>query len=477
MVEELKRVLREKCHLDPGKNVLAGISGGPDSLCLLDLLQQLDYQVVVAHLNHKLRPEADAEAQFVRSFAEKAGFQVVISVCDVRDYAGAHSLSVEEAGRVLRYRFLFDKAREFGAQAVAVGHNADDQAETVLMHITRGSGLAGLRGMRYFTLPNPWSEQIPLVRPLLGVWREGIESYLSERKIEPAIDPSNLDTAYARNRLRHELIPTLETYNPAVRMALWRLGQVAGEDYALLEEYTGSEWSQLVSQQGEGFIAIHLQNIKEASLGMQRNLLRRAIATLLGDVRDIDYAAVKRVTDYLSTPAQSGECELKGGLKMFAEGDLLWLVTGDAQLPTQDWPQIAPGAVLDVGVPGRTALPGDWMVSCEIVEMSEDLRALIYCNSDHLQAWIDIDGLSSPLQIRSRAAGDRFQPLGMANGSMKLSDFMVNNRLPERLRKGWPLLCAGDDILWVPGYRINHRYRVTGQSGRVLSLRCEKSGE
>ncbi|MGD9093773.1 MAG: tRNA lysidine(34) synthetase TilS, partial [Anaerolineales bacterium] len=220
MIDKVARVLSDKCYLNPDKLVLAGISGGPDSLCLFDLLQRLGYQVVVAHLNHHLRPESAAEAEVVQSLSEAAGYKVVIGVSEVKQYAEEHALSVEEAGRLLRYQFLFEKGREFGAHAVAVGHNADDQAETVLMHILRGSGLSGLRGMSYYSLPNPWSDRIPLVRPLLCVWREEIIVYLRERDIKPIIDASNLDTAYARNRLRHELIPTLETYNPAIRKAL-----------------------------------------------------------------------------------------------------------------------------------------------------------------------------------------------------------------------------------------------------------------
>jgi tRNA(Ile)-lysidine synthase len=258
---------------------------------------------------------------------------------------------------------------------------------------------------------------------------------------------------------------------------LWRLGEVSGEDYSLVEEYTTSQWKDAIREQGVGYITLNLPQVKETSLGMQRNILRRAISALLGDVRDIDYAAIQRATDYLGAPSQIGECDLKVGLKLFAEGEVLWLVAGEAQLPIRDWPQIASGVELMLDVPGSVELTGGWLIRCEMEEMIPEEQELIYSNTDHFQAWIDADVLHLPLSIRTRVAGDRFQPLGMEVGSIKLSDFMVNNKVPERLRRGWPLLCLGDDIVWVPGYRINHIYRVTGQSKRVLHFNLQKAVE
>jgi tRNA(Ile)-lysidine synthase len=181
----LELILRDQCKLDPRRPVLAGISGGPDSLCLLDVLRAAGYPVIVAHFNHKLRPEADRESASVSGRARTLGLPFVTDSADVRAYAEANSLSLEEAARTLRYRFLFAAARERGAQAVAVGHTADDQVETVLMHFLRGAGLAGLKGMETLTLLPVFDPQIPLVRPLLTLRRADTEDWCRAHGLAP----------------------------------------------------------------------------------------------------------------------------------------------------------------------------------------------------------------------------------------------------------------------------------------------------
>ena len=218
----LETVFRDQCGLDPNRPVLAGVSGGPDSLCLLDILHTAGYRVIVAHFNHQLRPEADQEADSVSARARSLGLPFASACADVRAYAGAHRLSLEEAARMLRYQFLFASARKYEAQAVAVGHTADDQVETVLMHFLRGAGLAGLKGMEYRTLLPVFDQQIPLVRPLLSLWRADTEAYCREHALQPHYDVSNTDQAFFRNRLRHALLPELEKYNPRVKESVCR---------------------------------------------------------------------------------------------------------------------------------------------------------------------------------------------------------------------------------------------------------------
>ena len=171
MLDKIARSLQNEGKLEAKNLILVGISGGPDSLCLLHALHTLGYNLVAAHVNHRLRPEADEEAQMVKQFVGGLGVRFISCKVDVLSYADEHKVSIEEAARTIRYHYLFEQAEDVGASAVLVGHNADDQAETILMHLLRGSGLAGLRGMEYRSVPNPWSEHIPLLRPLLFTWR------------------------------------------------------------------------------------------------------------------------------------------------------------------------------------------------------------------------------------------------------------------------------------------------------------------
>jgi tRNA(Ile)-lysidine synthase len=228
MLDKIARILQHEGKLEAQNLLLIGVSGGPDSLCLLHALHALGYHIIAAHVNHGLRPEADEEEQTIKQYAGELGVEFFSCKVDVLSYASEHSNSIEEAGRIMRYHYLFERAEKMGVCAVLVGHNADDQVETILMHLLRGSGLAGLRGMEYRSVPNPWSEHIPLIRPLLSIWREEIVKYLTEHGLKPISDQSNLDTTFFRNRLRHELFPILEKYNPRIRENLQRLGLILG---------------------------------------------------------------------------------------------------------------------------------------------------------------------------------------------------------------------------------------------------------
>ena len=235
----LTRILQsatQNCGLRAGHVVLVGVSGGPDSLCLLDALYRLGFQSIAAYFNHRLRPEAEAEQDEVKRFATGLKIPFVGGSGDVARLASDQGKTIEEAAREMRYAFLFESARAYCVDAVAVGHNADDQVETVLMHLLRGSGLAGLRGMDYRTLTQ-WDDRIPLVRPLLGLWRDEIMGYCAETGLQPLLDSSNLERAYLRNRIRLDLVPALE-------------GLAAGARYYLTKPYEPDALLAIVEANG-----------------------------------------------------------------------------------------------------------------------------------------------------------------------------------------------------------------------------------
>ena len=268
MLSRLRPVLIKDCHLEFNQKALVGVSGGADSLFLLDVLWRLEIPLIVTHYNHQLQPNADEAALIVKSLASKLNLKFVGGKGDVKKIAEEGGYSIEEAARILRYRFLFSKAKFFNAQAVIVGHNADDQVETLLMHLITGSGLKGLSGMSYRSLPMPWSKNIPLVRPLLGVWRDEILAYLAERNLEPIKDPSNQDTTFLRNRVRHELIPSLEEYNPKVRQAIWNTANILHEDLSILESSFGEAWLECLLEEGSTFISFNIYILKKQPVGI-----------------------------------------------------------------------------------------------------------------------------------------------------------------------------------------------------------------
>src|SRR5512143_3366062 len=263
MLENIQSILRDQCGLSRERPVLAGVSGGPDSLCLMSILRKGGYPVIVAHFNHKLRPDSDADANIVEQTAARLNLVSVIESGDVRAYADQEKLSIEEAARILRYRFLMEQAHHFHAQAVAVGHTADDQVETVLMHFIRGAGLAGLKGMSYRTIIPMFDPQIPIVRPLLDTWREETVVYCAANGFRPRNDPSNASLDFFRNRLRHMLIPTLESYNPRFREVLWRTSRSLAGDYEILSALLDDVWKAGVVQETSGFIAFDSAALKK----------------------------------------------------------------------------------------------------------------------------------------------------------------------------------------------------------------------
>lgn len=475
LLDRLRLVLEEKCGLHPGERVLVGFSGGPDSLCLLDTLHRLGYPLIAAHLDHGLRPESLSDMQTVQRMTAERGIQLAVAQEDVAAYADAHALSVEEAGRILRYRFLFQAADEQGAAAVVVGHNADDQVETVLMHLLRGAGLSGLKGMRHLETPNAWSASIPLMRPLLGVWRDEILAYLQEYRLEPVIDASNQDTTYFRNRLRNQLIPDLLAYNPQVKSVFWRMADVLAADHTALEDLVDRAWQSCAVEAGPGYVQLDATQLQNQSLSVQRRLFRRAIARLRPGLRDIDYAAIERALSYLAQPPASGETDLIAGLRLFWENNLLYLAAWEADLPEKDWPQLPPGAEYQIDIPGRLVLPGGWILQAESGALSSALGKAAQNNHDPYQAWLDLATLQPPLLVRARHPGDRIQPLGLSSGTLKLADLMVNRKLPRRARANWPLLLSEDQIAWAPGLQIAHPFRLTRKTLTHVHLRLTKA--
>jgi tRNA(Ile)-lysidine synthase len=445
--------------LQPGILITAGVSGGPDSLALLHYLHSLHYPLLVASFNHRLRPGAETDINFVRAFAASLGLPFVTDSADVAAHAAAQGLSIEEAARELRYQFLFREARKAGAQVVAVGHTADDQAETVLMHFLRGSGLSGLKGMPARIILPVFDAEIPLVRPLLNWTRSDTEAYCRQHALEPRIDPTNTDTHYFRNRLRHELLPILEQYNPQIRQSLARSAQTLQRDYTLLNSLIETAWQKTVRSSGPEFVEFERAGLEKLDPGLTRNLFRKAAFELRPGLRDIDFEALERA-------ATLKPVDLAGGLKTYLEGDSLYLTSDTASLPSTVWPQIsAPFSLLA----GRTALGNGWFLTCQ--EMNADnLQAVARSNPDKLTAWLAAELNTGGLQARAYRSGDRFEPLGMPHQTIKLAELFINQKIPQRLRRAWPVICVSDEIAWVPGLRQAEPFKITEKTLRVVKI-------
>jgi tRNA(Ile)-lysidine synthase len=470
MLPSMDSILRgaSACRLDPARPIVVAVSGGPDSLCLMDILRQAGYPIIVAHFNHKLREESDLEANTVEKMAGRLGLPSIIESADVRAFAEEKKLSIEDAARTLRYRFLFGQARQHGAQAVAVGHTADDQVETVLMHFLRGAGLNGLKGMTYSTILSIFDSEIPLVRPLLDVWREETVVYCAGQGLRPHYDPSNDSLNFLRNRIRHLLIPTLETYNPKFREAVWRTAQTLTADHVILIDSVDAAWTRSVVSESAGLVIFDSTTLTGFAPGLQRYLFRRAMERI-SPASDITYAALDRVTAFLAGPQRNSPLLLNGRMRLLREADQVFVAGESAVLPFERWPQLSTGAdSLPLNTPCQVDLPGGWRFTCEPWNIPALAREQMQENEDPFQVWLDADSLKGNLSLRVRKKGDRFEPLGMDGHSQKLSDLFTNVKLPQRARERWPLLCAGETIAWIPGYQPAHPFRLMKTSRRIL---------
>lgn len=492
---QVLRIVRETIGehnlLAPGDRVVVGVSGGPDSLCLLHVLSRLGTELGlslhVAHLNHGLRgSEADADADAVRALAVEWGLASTVEHADVPALACQRRLAVEEAARCARYAFLGQVARAQGSHIIAVGHNADDQAETVLMHWLRGAGLAGLRGM----LPStPFADlrllpvrdavlpvgDLRLVRPLLSVSRSEIESYCQSHDLRPRFDRSNLDTTYFRNWLRHEVLPLLSEHNPKVKGVIRRSASVIADEYALLRQLLAQTWTSVVVEESDQWIVFELATWRALPPALQRSTLREAVHRLRHTLRDISFVHIENAVQVARDGVTGNQATLPRRLMLAVTYDRIIVADRNQAYREPDWPLLQTATrPLDVSVPGTTLIPGtEWAL--EVTAFKREVLPQGWAdNKDQWLEYCDAEVAGPKLSVRGRQVGDRFQPLGMAGSAVKLAHFYTNQKIPQAIRDRLPLLVNPQQILWVCGQRIDHRARVQESTRQVLRLRLKR---
>ena len=463
ILQEVERILQEAGLLEDTRPLLVAVSGGPDSLALLHLLHTLSgrhpLSLHVAHLNHGQRGEAaEEDAAYVREVAGRLELPATVEAADVGAFRREHRLSWEAAAREVRYAFLSRTAERDGAAAVVLGHTADDQAETVLLHLLRGSGLQGLRGMLPCTLrrSRDGTRRAALLRPLLRVTREETEAYCRARGLTPRHDPSNLEERYTRNRIRHRLLPSLAQYNPSIREALVRLARTAARDLDFIDQQLQQAWPALVTSEPWGlrvrrdaFLALHPS--------LQAHLLRRAWEALAGESADLTSTQVEAMMDLVREEGAGRSLSLGRGVRFHTGYEELTLGRQPASIPL---PQIEPALL---SLPGQTHIDG-WHVTARLVDGPVQVA-----DGEPYRAHLDVAALGERVQIRPRRAGDRFQPLGM-EGTKRLNEFMIDARIPKNWRDRVPLLVGESGLAWVVGWRIAHWARVTEATGQVVEV-------
>ncbi len=463
-IEQVRTALVE-CGVMTTNLLVVAVSGGPDSLSLLHALHKLSGddgpQLHCAHLDHGLRGAAStADAAFVADQCHSLGIPLTSEAVDVEEVRALRRLSVEAAAREVRYEFLSRVSRAQSARAVVLGHTADDQAETILMNIVRGSGLAGLQGMRPSSMRKIDGVDLLMLRPLLAIDKRDTLDFCSALGLEPRLDTTNLSTVATRNMLRIEAIPLLERLNPAFREALLRLSRSATQGVAHLDREAGEAWNDMARHE-LGVVTLPKASLAVMDPAVRAHLLRRAVLEAKGDLDRLDQGHVEQMAQLVSGPA-GRSLDLPGGLLFSVDyEDITFAVGGTVRVPTTI------DGYHDITVPGET-LVEPWNISARVMNRIESERATGKSARDANIEYLSFAAIRD-IQVRSRRAGDRFQPLGLS-GHKKLQDFMVDSRVPREMRDATPLVVAGGRIAWVVGWRIAEWARVTEDDDTVLEL-------
>lgn len=452
--------------------LVVGVSGGVDSLVLLHALAEImprDH-LLAAHLNHGWRDTAVLDAQFVAQTAAAWGISCLVETIDVIGQAQERRQSLEEAGRQARYRFFARVAHETDATAVLVAHHADDQAETVLLNLLRGTGLAGLSGMKAAS-PMPEAPEIVLLRPFLTINRADIETYSQQHGLTPVDDSTNADTSFLRNRLRHHLLPQLATYNPQFAAHLQQLAEIAAADEAYLDQLAAENWPALVDEQSEAGVSWHRDRWLALPLALQRRMLRRAVAVLRPSLTDILFPAIEQARLVAERGQVGAQSSLPGDLILQVDYGRLHITATNFRPNPDEWPQIPAGAVLPLKVPGTTQLANNWIIETSLLPHIDPSQAAE--NQDPWVAYLAAD--ATDLIVRGRHPGERMTPLGMNGRSTSLKEIMINRKIGAAWRANWPLVSNAAHTLWLVGHQIDNRAKITATTPTALRLHCRKS--
>jgi tRNA(Ile)-lysidine synthase len=473
----------ERHHLLPeAGEIVVGVSGGADSLCLLHLLHRLcgpgkrypGLRLRAVHLNHKLRGQAGTrDSAAVARIAAGWGLPVTIGEVDVPALARQERRSLEDAARVARYRFLRQVAQ---GQPIAVAHHADDQVETLLLHWLRGAGLAGMVGM----LPR----QQNIIRPLLEVSHAETVAYCQRHDIAPVEDASNTDPHFLRNRIRHELLPLLESLNPGIRATLLRAAGVMRVDVDWIEEQVDACWPDVVIAEHDTDIRLSLRALLVLPLSIQRHLLRRVTAQLCAGQSPLELRHYMLIEDLLHRK-NTGErlvLDLPHQLLVARAADQVLFERLHVVVTKQTLPVQEENSAALLPIPGRTPVPGtSWLAVADTLpgELLQEVRSalsredwsalwqLLSPTSD--AAYVDADVVGASLEVRVRRPGDRIQPLGMAH-EKKVQDVLVDKHIARANRSRIPLFLSASHSVWLAGVCLDDRVRLTSKTRRILRL-------
>lgn len=468
-IAKVNNTIEKYGMIEEGDTVILAVSGGPDSICLLDIfnLIQNNYNIslIVAHVHHGIREkEADVEARFVRLKSFHLGIPYYQLTASVPDIAQEKGLSIEQAGRMVRYQYFRELLVHCHAQKIVLGHHADDQVETILMRLIRGSGLKGLRGI-------PPRRDI-FIRPLIDCTREEIEQYCNKRRLTYCTDSSNKEPMFFRNKIRYQLIPLLiREYNPSLKKNLLQLQTIINDEIDFWDEITDQYFWKVLIEKDKDYIVLDILKLRDFSTGIQRSVIRRAVRYFNLFLKDIQFNHIENIRLMILKDEGEKHFYLPGGIKIRKGYQHLAIgLKGTNTIFDIEKPFVPFETHLIIGHKTMVNELGIMFLAREHQFINTDYEKWIG-KSDKNEAILDFDKINFPLKIRNRRKGDRFQPINSLFFK-KLKSFFIDQKVERNKRDKVALVVDNSDqIIWIAGFQIDNRYKVTDETKKILHIK------
>ncbi|HOK18247.1 MAG TPA: tRNA lysidine(34) synthetase TilS [Caldisericia bacterium] len=447
LIKKIKNFISENSLINENDRILVGLSGGPDSIFLLYILHNyFNNQLIIAHINHKLRGiDSDLDEKFIRTISQKLKIPLYVIREDVKKLSTKNKKSIEEVGRDVRFSFFNKILKVENFNKIALGHNLDDNVETILINFIKGSGMKGLIGIP--------EKRDNIIHPIINIKKEEILKYLEENKIEYRIDKTNFETDYLRNKVRNYLLPIIEKeFNKNFKEKILALSNILKVEDKFLDDLVENIKNDILKFEDD-FVKIDLKKLQNLHLSLKRRLIRKVIDHFNKDLREYPLDHIDKVIS-LENKKTGKEIELPLNLIAVKDKNNLIIERRDFEIPDFyiEIPDI--GSYQEIGM----------KIELSLVEKISKVK-------DPFISFFDYDKIELPLKIRKPMFGEKFKPLGLKK-EKKIQDFFVDSGIPKSVRWNLPILLdKKDDILWIVGVRISDDYKVTNLTNRVICIK------
>lgn len=453
--------ITEHSLIEERDNILIGLSGGPDSMALLyallEIKEKIPFLIYIAHVNHGVRgKDADEDEKFVEELSKDLNIPYYSTKIDMEGYAKLHKMSSEDAGRKLRYGFFREVLSKIGGGKIAVAHNKNDQAETLIMRFLRGTGIDGLGGMEY--------KSGNIIRPLLDISRDEIENYIEKNRIKTRLDKTNLIPIYNRNKIRLEAIPYIEkNFNPNIIDTLWRTSNIMSEDSNFLNKYSLNKYKEYMKIKKKDSIILDRNEFIKEDDAIKKRIIRHSINDLTGSLKGITSKHILDIVELFDKGETGKSINLINNIVAETSYDDIVIRLGNSE------DRISYNYNISLGKPIYIE-ETNFFIEAKILPRSEAEINF----KDRFIKYFDYDKIEGGLCVRNRLRGDKFIPLGM-NGMKKVKDLFIDEKVPLNKRETIPIVTDDKNIIWVVGFRISEKHKITSSTKNVLIIKYVKA--